>query len=71
MLINIYLNGLPQEINLTEGTLAELLAHNGILPDQKGIAVAVNMEVVPRTMWSATMIQAGDRVEIVQARQGG
>lgn len=69
--MHIHLNGLPQEINLTEGTLAELLAQSGILPDQKGIAVAVNLEVVPRMQWSETRIEAGDQIEIVHARQGG
>jgi sulfur carrier protein len=70
-MMRIHVNGLPQEVNLTEGTLAELLAQTGILPDQKGIAVAVNMEVVPRMEWSETIIQAGDHIEIVHARQGG
>jgi sulfur carrier protein len=69
--MRIHLNGLPQEINLSEGTLAELLAQNGITPDQKGIAVAVNMEVVPRMQWSETPIRTGDHIEIVHARQGG
>jgi sulfur carrier protein len=33
--------------------------------------VAVNMEVVPRGAHVATALQAGDRVEIVQAVGGG
>lgn len=38
---------------------------------QRGIAVAVNGEVVPRTHWETARIHAGDRVEIVRALPGG
>jgi sulfur carrier protein len=37
----------------------------------KGIAVAVNGEVVPRSAWDATDLQPGDRVEVLTAAQGG
>jgi sulfur carrier protein len=38
---------------------------------RRGIAVAVNGEVVPRTQWENARIRAGDRVEIVRALPGG
>jgi sulfur carrier protein len=38
---------------------------------RRGIAVAVNGEVVPRTEWETARIHAGDRVEIVRALPGG
>ncbi|BCJ91061.1 putative thiamine biosynthesis protein ThiS [Terrihabitans soli] len=38
---------------------------------QRGIAVAVNGEVVPKTQWETARIHAGDRVEIVRALPGG
>ncbi|MEV4658234.1 sulfur carrier protein ThiS [Micromonospora sp. NPDC049301] len=38
---------------------------------QRGVAVAVNGEVVPRTGWPATVLQDGDRVEVLTAAQGG
>lgn len=38
---------------------------------RRGIAVAVNGEVVPRTEWDSARIHAGDRVEIVRALPGG
>lgn len=38
---------------------------------QRGIAVAVNGEVVPRAQWETARIHAGDRVEIVRALPGG
>jgi sulfur carrier protein len=38
---------------------------------QGGVAVAVNDEVVPRRVWSATALADGDRVEVLTAVQGG
>jgi sulfur carrier protein len=37
----------------------------------RGIAVAVNGEVVPRSAWAATGLHPGDRVEVLTAAQGG
>lgn len=39
--------------------------------DRRGVAVAVNEEVVPRSRWDATALRPGDRVEILTAAQGG
>ncbi len=38
---------------------------------KSGLAVAVNDEVVPRSRWASTALQAGDRVEVLTAAQGG
>jgi sulfur carrier protein len=40
-------------------------------PDARGVAVAINGEVVPRTAWATTVVEAGDRVEVLTATQGG
>jgi sulfur carrier protein len=37
----------------------------------RGVAVAVNGEVVPRAAWAQTRLRAGDRVEVLTATQGG
>jgi sulfur carrier protein len=37
----------------------------------RGIAVAVNREVVPRGSWASTPVRAGDQIEILTATQGG
>ncbi|WP_406072845.1 sulfur carrier protein ThiS [Micromonospora sp. NBC_01638] len=42
-----------------------------IVPQQRGVAVAVNGEVVPRAGWPARVLRAGDRVEVLTAAQGG
>lgn len=36
-----------------------------------GLAVAVNETVVPRSLWSKNEIHEGDRIEILEAAQGG
>ena len=38
---------------------------------RRGVAVAVNLEIVARSAWPATVLQPGDRVEILRAAQGG
>lgn len=37
----------------------------------RGVAVAVNDEVVPRGLWPEATLRAGDRVEILEPQQGG
>jgi len=37
----------------------------------RGVAVAVDGEVVPRGRWAAIQLQEGQRVEVLQAVQGG
>jgi sulfur carrier protein len=55
---------------LAAATLVDLLAAHGI-PDGKGVAVALNGQVVPRQAWAGMKLSAGDDVEIVRVRQGG
>ncbi|MFI5492587.1 sulfur carrier protein ThiS [Actinoplanes sp. NPDC051859] len=38
---------------------------------RRGVAVAVNGEVVPRSGWSGAQLSDGDRVEVLTAAQGG
>jgi len=41
-------------------------------PDpSKGIAVAVDREVIPRSAWSSTTLSSGNRLEVVTAAAGG
>lgn len=51
-------------------TVRALLESLGVA-DREGTAVAVNMTVVPRQAHADTVLNAGDRVEIVQAVGGG
>ena len=56
---------------LTAGTVARLLEQLEYGSDPRGIAVAVNGQVVPRSAWDERKLQAGDEIEIVGAVQGG
>jgi sulfur carrier protein len=38
---------------------------------KRGVAVAVNGEVVPRSQWAEVALRDGDRVEVLTAAQGG
>lgn len=39
--------------------------------DPRGLAVALDGEVVPRSAWTDTPLRPGARVEVVGASQGG
>jgi sulfur carrier protein len=60
-----------QDEALAVRTLAALLEHKAVDGNQRGIAVALNGTVVPRSAWPQTPLRPGDSVEIVRARQGG
>ena len=67
--IEVVINGVTHSV--AAATLPEVLCSLQYDPEQRGIAVAVNAEVIPRSEWAATVIAVGDRLEIVGARQGG
>ena len=69
MMIEIAINGERRSIP-EQSTVYSLLEELGVA-NRQGTAVAVNMEVVPRQAHAATVLQTGDRVEIVQAVGGG
>lgn len=52
-------------------SLADLLSRNGITPDQKGFAVALNDEVITKAQWKHVFLQEGDKLEVIRATQGG
>ena len=65
----IFVNGEPRERD--GATIAELLADLGVEDRARGVAVAVNGEIVPRAHWAHHRVDAGDRVEALSAMQGG
>ncbi len=68
MLLNITLNGSAHPVS-ADTTIAQLLADLGYA--EKRVALERNGTIVPRSAHSATLIQAGDQLEIVQAIGGG
>jgi sulfur carrier protein len=66
----IWVNG--QQTELPAGlSLAAAVEAAGAPAGRRGIAVAVDGEVVPRDRWDDTRLDDGQRVEVVQAVQGG
>jgi sulfur carrier protein len=66
----IVLNGVSSEVRPGE-TLAAVLARLGLPPDARGVAVAVDGEVVPRARWELFALAEDARVEVLTAMQGG
>jgi sulfur carrier protein len=66
----ISLNGEFSQVRAGE-TVAVVLRDLGISDDTRGIAVAVDGEVVPRTAWESFALSADARVEVLTAMQGG
>ena len=59
-----------EETEVTEGTTLSMLAADRHLPD-KGVAIAVNNELAPRTSWDDYLVKGGDNIIIVKAFSGG
>ena len=67
--MNIRVNDQPSEV-VADTALAELASSLG-LGERKGVAIAINDEVVPRAAWAGRRLVDGDRVLVIQATQGG
>jgi sulfur carrier protein len=66
----ITMNGAQAEVPAGT-TLAGLLERAGQDVARRGIAVARNGEVVPRSLWNQQSVADGDVVELLTASQGG
>jgi len=65
--MKVTVNGAEVDV-ADQATVTDLLARLGI--GQKGIAVAVDWTVLPRSRWD-TILSDGARIEVVTAVQGG
>ena len=53
-------------------TIADLVDQEAPgLGEGRGVAVAVDAEVVPRSEWDETRLESGQQVELLAAMQGG
>lgn len=66
--MSIIVNGDPSDV-APGTTVAELL--NTLDVPTRGVAVAVDAEVVPRGSWETFAVADGARVEVLIAVQGG
>jgi sulfur carrier protein len=68
--VKVVLNGSPAE--LADGATVQAAVDTLDLPaNGRGVAVAVDAEVVPRTQWDSHELTEGARVEVLRAIQGG
>jgi sulfur carrier protein len=68
--MRVLLNGSEAELADGATVLAAVTALD--LPTAgRGVAVAVDAEVVPRTQWDTHELNEGARVEVLRAIQGG
>ena len=68
--MNVQLNGEWRDI-ADGATVADAVALLGVPLDARGVAVAVDREVVRRGAWAGTALTSGARVEVLTAIQGG
>jgi sulfur carrier protein len=66
----ILLNGHSSDVSPGE-TVAAALGRLDLDIDARGVAVAVDGEVLPRAAWTSFALRDGARVEVLTAMQGG
>ncbi len=68
--MRVELNGSPRELP-DAATLAVAVRESGVGEGARGVAVALDGEVVPRAEWERTPLREGQSVEVLAAIQGG
>lgn len=66
--MKIIINGQPKEVDKNMG-MSELLQHLDI--GTKGVAVAINDRIIPRTQWDSFIVEDGNDITIIRATCGG
>jgi sulfur carrier protein len=67
--MTVFVNDQPRAL-VADAKLADLLRELG-LAERKGVAIAINDEVVPRSTWPTRALADGERILVIQATQGG
>jgi sulfur carrier protein len=65
----VTINGERRELG--ERVTIEAAVRAAGAPDGRGVAVALDGEVVPRGEWASTEVRDGQQVEVLRAVQGG
>lgn len=68
--MTVEVNGEPLELE-PAATVAAVVERTGAGGDRRGVAVAVDGEVIPRSAWKNTRLNDGQRIEVLGAIQGG
>lgn len=68
--MNIKING--EELTISENiSLYDFVLMRSNNSEPKGVAVALNETIVPKSKWKDTLVNENDNIEIVHAVQGG
>jgi sulfur carrier protein len=69
--MNITVNG--NQINTDSTTLISIIYayYPNSKENLKGIAIAINGEIVPKSEWNSYNIRENDTIELISATQGG
>ena len=68
--MNVIVNGAQREVPPT-ATVASVVDLLDVAPGARGVAVALNGEVVTRSRWQETPLSEGAQIEVLAAIQGG
>ena len=68
--MNVTVNGQAREL-APGATVAAVVQSLSVGPDARGVAVAVDGEVVRRGEWSSVALADGSRIEVLGAIGGG
>ncbi|SMD31701.1 sulfur carrier protein [Reichenbachiella faecimaris] len=68
--MKVKLNDREIQIHTENNQLIELMKTNQLY-HESGIAVAINEEILPRTIWEQYQVQDNDNILIITATQGG
>ena len=66
----MYLTVNGEERSLDDGTTVSALVLQ-LTTSDRGVAVARNGEVVPKSIWATVALEGGDFVEVLEATRGG
>jgi sulfur carrier protein len=69
MSMNVFVNNELKEVK-NQLSISEFLTENQ-LNASKGVAIAINNEVVPKARWATTCLKENDRISVIRATQGG
>jgi thiazole synthase len=67
---SVTINGEPRRLP-TGATVERAVRESGVEPSGRGVAVALDGEVVPRGEWASTPVRDGQHLEVLHAVQGG
>ncbi len=68
--MRLLVNGTERQLP-AGSTVRDAVAATGADPDERGVAVALDDAVVPRSAWAQTALYEAARVEVLRATAGG